>query len=65
MELLPQIKEMLATGMTQKQVEKALGLIGYRPVHELLKRERRKDVQGSEDESRPRRCRNTSMRISG
>ncbi len=46
MELLPEIKEMLARGMTQKQVEKTLGLTGYRPVHELLKRERRKDVQG-------------------
>ena len=46
MELLPQIKEMLAKGMTQKQVEDTLGLSGYRPVHELLKRERKKEVQG-------------------
>ncbi len=46
MALLPQIKEMLAQGMTQKQVEKALGLTGYRPVHELLKRERKKEIQG-------------------
>ena len=44
-ELLPQIKEMLAKGMRQKQVEDALGLSGYRPVHELLKRERRKEIQ--------------------
>ena len=46
MGLLPQIKEMLAKGMTQKQVENALGLSGYRPVHELLKRERKKEAQG-------------------
>ncbi len=46
MELLPQIKEMLAQGMTQKQIENALGLTGYRPVHELLKRERKKETQG-------------------
>ena len=46
MELLPQIKGMLAKGMTQKQVEDALGLSGYRPVHELLKRERKKEAQG-------------------
>ena len=46
MELLPQIKEMLAQGMTQKQVEDALGLSGYRPVHALLKRERKKEIQG-------------------
>lgn len=46
MALLPQIKEMLAEGKTQKQVEAELGLSGYRPVHELLKRERKKELQG-------------------
>ena len=46
MELLPQIKEMLATGMTQKEVENALGLTGSRPIHHLLSRERKKDTQG-------------------
>ncbi len=45
-ELLPQIKEMMAQGMTQKQIETALGLTGYRPVHELLKRERKEEIQG-------------------
>ena len=45
-QLLPQIKEMLEQGMTQKEVEDALGLTGYRPVHELLKRERKKEMQG-------------------
>lgn len=45
-ELLPQIREMLESGMTQKEVEAALGLTGYRPVHELLKRERKKEKQG-------------------
>ena len=43
--LLPQIQEMLASGMTQKEVEEALGLTGYRPVHALLKRERKKEQQ--------------------
>ena len=43
--MLPQIKEMLQQGMTQKEVEKALGLTGYRPIHELLKRERKKELQ--------------------
>ncbi len=46
MALLPEIKEMLAQGMTQKQIENSLGLTGYRPVHELLKRERKKEAQG-------------------
>ena len=44
--LLPQIKEMLEQGMTQKEVADALGLTGYRPVHELLKRERKKEIKG-------------------
>ena len=42
--LLPQIKKMLEQGMKQKEVEEALGLTGYRPVHELLKRERKKEI---------------------
>ena len=46
MELLPQIKEMLAKGMTQKEVENALGLTGSRPIHHLLSQERKKDTQG-------------------
>ena len=46
MELLPQIKQMLADGMTQKEVENALGLTGSRPVHQLLNRERKKEQQG-------------------
>lgn len=45
-EMLPQIKEMLAAGMTQTEVEEALGLTGDRPVHALLKRERKKELQG-------------------
>ena len=44
--MLPQIKEMMAAGMTQSEVEKALGLTGDRPVHALLKRERKKELQG-------------------
>lgn len=44
--LLGTIKEMLSRGMTQKEVEEALGLSGNRPVHELLKRERKKQTQG-------------------
>jgi len=41
-EMLPQIKDMIASGMTQKEVENALGLTGDRPIHNLLKRERKK-----------------------
>ena len=37
---------MLSQGMTQKEIEKILGLTGDRPVHNLLKRERKKELQG-------------------
>ena len=64
-ELLPQIKEMMAAGMTQSEVEKTLGLTGDRPVHALLKRERKrncKECQRAEAANRQRHCRSTSTR---
>ena len=45
-ELLPEIEEMLSAGKTHRQKENILGLSGDRPVHNLLKRERKKDLQG-------------------
>ena len=45
-ELLPQIKAMLESGMTQKEVEEKLGLSGDRTIHNLLVRERKKELQG-------------------
>lgn len=45
-QLLEEIKEMLAGGMSQREVEKRLGLTGSRPVHYLLMRERKKEVAG-------------------
>ena len=44
--MLPQIREMLDSGMSQKEIEKRLGLKGDRPIHQLLMREQRKEVQG-------------------
>ena len=32
--------------MTQREIEAILGLTGDRPVHNLLKRERKKELQG-------------------
>ncbi len=46
LELLPKIKEMQGKGMTHKEIENALGLTGDRPIHNLLKRERRKAEKG-------------------
>lgn len=43
--LLPIIKEMQEKGMSQWEIEEELGLEGYRPIHQLLKRERRKERQ--------------------
>lgn len=40
--LLPEIKQMLASGQSQREIEQLLGLEGDCPIHNLLKRERRK-----------------------
>ena len=45
-ELLPQIRQILEQGMSQREVAESLGLKGERPVHDLLKRERKKEIQG-------------------
>ena len=45
-QLLPQIQAMLEQGMSQREIENKLGLKGDRPVHSLLKRERKKALQG-------------------
>ena len=44
--LLPIIESMLDSGMTHKQIEEELGLEGDRPIHNLLKRQRRKAAKG-------------------
>ena len=38
--LLPEIKRMLESGMSQREAAERLGLKGDRPIHDLLKRER-------------------------
>ena len=43
---MPEIQRMLDSGMSQREVAEALGLEGDRPIHSLLKRERKKNVQG-------------------
>ena len=44
--LLPTIEEMIAAGKTHKEIERELELEGDRPVHNLLKRERKKELKG-------------------
>ena len=43
--LLPEIKRMLESGMSQGEVTERLGLESDRPIHALLKRERKKAMQ--------------------
>lgn len=66
--LLPEIKRMLESGMSQGEVAERLGLKGDRPIHDLLKRERKKAMQvtppNREGENPPGLCRNTSMKTS-
>ena len=45
-QLLPVIEAMIASGKTHREIEKELGLEGDRPVHNLLKRERKKELKG-------------------
>ena len=40
--LLPEIEQMVESGMSHRQIEETLGLEGDRPVHNLLKRQRNK-----------------------
>ncbi len=42
-EKLPEIKAMIAEGKSYREIEEILGLSGDRPIHNLLKRERRKE----------------------
>ena len=44
-EYLPEIEKMIGSGMTQKEIAELLGLTEDRPIHNLLKRERRKEEQ--------------------
>ena len=44
--LLPTIESMIAEGKSHREIEEELGLEGDRPVHNLLKRERKKEVRG-------------------
>ena len=41
--LLPEIKAMLADGKSHREIEEYFGLTGERPVHHLLKQERRRE----------------------
>ena len=57
-ELVEIIKEKQREGKSQKEIEKELCLEGNRPIHELLKRERRKEkreLRNEKGRGRPRK----------
>ena len=41
--LLPEIKEMIAEGKSHREIEEHFGLTGERPIHHLLKQDRRRE----------------------
>ena len=54
---LPEIQVMIARGKSHREIEEFFGLTGDRPIHNLLKRERRKENAGiaSRLKGRPRK----------
>ncbi len=46
--LLPEIERMLSEGKSQREIEQYFGLEGDRPVHNLLKRQRKKQQFGAQ-----------------
>lgn len=53
--LLPKIEEMLLEGKTHREIEEHFELKGDRPIHNLLKRQRRKGKKESLPKSRVRK----------
>ena len=51
-ELLPFIEEMIKNGMSHREIEIELGLEGDRPIHNLLKRARKKSEGVSKQRGR-------------
>jgi len=41
--LLPEIKQMMSEGKSQREIEKYFNLTGEKPIHHLLKQERRRE----------------------
>ena len=64
-EILPEIKVMIANGKSHREIEEFFSLTGDRPIHNLLKRERRKEKKiaaGIEPRPKGRPCKDASPR---
>ena len=44
--LLPVIEAKLSEGKSQREIERELGFEGDRPIHNFLRRERKKEIRG-------------------
>ncbi len=44
-EIMPEIEQMMAKGKTHREIEEHFGLEGKQPIHDVLKRERRKQKE--------------------
>ncbi|MEG6510292.1 imidazolonepropionase [Desulforamulus ruminis] len=53
--LLPEIHLMISQGKTHREIEEHFQLGGDRPIHNLLKRQRRKTKKGEPPKSRGRK----------
>ena len=65
--MLPEIKQMLKEGKSQREVAEILGLEGDRPVHDLLKREGKRkyrEYASRENANQQKRWKSTSERTS-
>jgi hypothetical protein len=51
-ELLPVIESKITAGMSHREIEAELGLGGERPIHNLLKRQRRKTKSNTKQRGR-------------
>lgn len=58
--LLPTIEKMLESGKSHREIEAELGLEGDRPVHNLLKRQRKKSRQGCAEVSWQEACKDAA-----
>ena len=58
--LLPTIEKMLESGKSHREIEAELGLEGDRPVHNLLKRQRKKAAKGGAEVSWQEACKDAA-----
>ena len=59
-DLLPTIEKMLESGKSHREIKAELGLEGDRPVHNLLKRQRKKAAKDGAEVSWQEACKDAA-----